>query len=212
MSSGRDGSADACPDPGPLTTLHVRRAVGGDAESLAWLVERLNPLLLAHAAWRIGPSLRAHIEPADLVHEAWLVLLPRLASLPARDGRMTPVLLTFLTTTILNKLHNLLRKEARRRLHTGADEAAEPVADPRASAVAAAVRGEAECVVRAALAALDEGDREVVLMRGIEQQDPDAVAAHFGISRGTMSKRYCRALAKLRARLPESAFAELIDE
>ncbi|MBK8096210.1 MAG: sigma-70 family RNA polymerase sigma factor [Planctomycetes bacterium] len=208
-------SPSGAPDPGPLTTLHVHRAVRGDSQSLAWLVERLSPLLLAQASWRLGSTLRAHCEPADLVQEAWLVLLPRLSGLAPHDGRMTPVLLSFLTTTILNRVHNLLRRHARRLLHTPAsDEGTSPsqVQDPRSGVIAAATRAEVACRVRSALELLEPADREIILMRGIEQQAPEEVAAQLSLSRGTLSKRYRRALAKLRERLPDSVFHELLEE
>lgn len=207
----REPSAPA-PDPGLATSLHVQRAVAGDSASLAWLVERLSPLLMAQAAYRIGPELRRICEPADVVNEAWLVLLPRLRMLPPRDGRMTPVLLSFLSTTILNKLNALLRRELRRRMH--ADEAAAaPDAEPPANAVVSSiVRRETRSQVRDALDELPSEDREILLLRGVEQVPGDQVATMLGLSREVVYKRYQRALAKLRGRLPDSVFAELRDD
>ncbi|HEX5054005.1 MAG TPA: sigma-70 family RNA polymerase sigma factor [Planctomycetota bacterium] len=208
--------ADELPVPGDVTSLHVHRAISGDVTSTSWLVERLNPLLLAQASWRLGSELRRSCDPEDLVHEAWLVLLPRLPSLPARDGRMTPVLLSFLSTTILHKVHNLLRHAARRRVapdHRSSDDTTPPEPEgPRSEVIRAVVRRETACRVRAALDELDARDREIVLLRGIEQQPPEDVAGLVGSTNGAVCKRYQRALAKLRARLPDSVFAELIEQ
>ena len=99
-------------EEGAQTTLHVRRAREGDLTSLGWLAERLQPLLLAQARYRLG-SLRA-IEPEDLVAEAWCVALPRLAELAPREGRVTPVVLRFLSTTLLRLANNHVRREVRR--------------------------------------------------------------------------------------------------
>ena len=207
------------PVPGMATSLHVRRAVDGDDDSIAWLVDRLRPLLLAQAAWRLGPGLRRVCEPEDLVHEAWLVLLPRLGSLPPRDGRLTPVLLSFLSTTILHKANNLLRREARRKLaghevadSHGDDDSPIELGGPRSEVIASVVRREMSCQVQDALAELPDQDREIILLRGIEQQDPEIVAQLYDISRGALSKRYNRALARLRQRLPDSVLAELLDD
>ena len=210
--------ADQPDDPGPLTSLHVHRAIDGDSESMSWLIARLNPLLIAQARWRLGPELRRTCDPADLVHEAWLVMLPRLDSLPPRDGRMTPVMLSFLSTTILRKAQNLLRREARRRVHSidgigGDDEAkAFDLGGPQSEVISAVIRREAGNQVRDALEELSEQDREVIVLRGIEQHDSDEVAEMLGLPRNSMYKRYTRALKRLRERLPDSVFGELIDE
>ena len=96
-------------EPEALTSLHVRRAADGDGGSLSWVVSRLSPLLLAQATYRLGSRLRALYEPEDLVNETWAVTLPKLAELPARDGRLTPVLLRFLSTTLLHRIQSLVR-------------------------------------------------------------------------------------------------------
>lgn len=197
---------------GELTSLHVRRAVGGDTDSVSWLVERLNPLLLAQTRWRMGDRFGASCDPADVVQEAWVVLLPRLPQLQQREGRLTPVLLSYLSTSILRKLQNLLRREARRRVHSERDDelpATPEVEHPATGVVSAIVRSERQCQVRAALAELPAADREAVLMRGIEQRSLAEVARHFGVTAKAMSKRYSRALERLRQRLPDSVFAEL---
>lgn len=199
-------------DPVMLTSLHARKAADGDRSSIEWLVGRFQPLLLAQADWRLGPVLRRTCDPCDLVHEAWLVLLPRLQELPARDGRLTPVLLRFLSTTILGKVRNLLRREVRRGTSGNVDlgdEGSEIVGGPRSEVVSAVVRRERGCQVREALDALADTDREIVLLRGIEQLDAGLVADRLAISREAVSKRYRRALARLCEQLPDSVFEEL---
>ncbi|MCK5942332.1 MAG: sigma-70 family RNA polymerase sigma factor [Planctomycetes bacterium] len=207
-------------DPAALTTVHVRRAAAGDAGSVEWLVERLTPLLLSQAEWRMGPLLRRSYDPRDIVHEAWMVLLPRIEQLAPRDGRLTPVLLKFLSSTILGKVRNLLRREIRRlgdgggRSGAAAAGAGQPetLAGPRSEVVSSVVRRERVCQVTEALAALPEIDREVLLLRGIEQLEPADVAERLGISRDALSKRYRRALARLGEAMPDSVFSELVPD
>lgn len=200
-------------DADTLTTMHVRGAIAGNRESLDWVVTRLSPLLLAHASYRLGPLLRNSCDPHDLVSEAWLVALPRLAELPSRSGRYTPVLLRFLSTTIVNKVLSLARAHARR----GADRASAMTAfDPldelpaeTSGVITAAVRRERWDRVREALDGLDDADREVILLRGIEQLSPAAIAVQLDSTAAAIARRYQRAVGKLRARLPGSIFDEL---
>lgn len=197
----------------PMTTMHVRRAVGGDSDSLEWLVARLTPLLLAHASYRMGDVLRRHHDPEDLVDDAWLVALPRLSRLTARDGRLTPVLLRFLTTTLLNQIRNLARKHLRGESSSGRGIQPGPevdnIASDQSSIVSRTVRGELVSEIQDRLNALSEDDRRVILLRGVEQQSNATVGQLLELEPGTVSKRYHRALERLRAGLRNSVFDEL---
>ena len=193
------------------TSLHVQRAVDGNSESLGWLVARLSPLLVAQVSYHLGPQLRRLYEPEDLVNEAWLVLLPKLGTLRPRDGRLTPVVLRFLTTTLLHKLNNLLRAQARTEPveAPGTDWGEEARADPRSGVVTQAVRAELRGTVSSCIEQLDERDREIIVLRGIEQQDTQTVAVVLGLTPKAVSVRYLRALRRLRQQLPGSVFEEL---
>lgn len=202
-------------DPHGLTSAHVRRAKDGEAPSVAWIVERLSPLLLAHAAFRLGPQLRVHHDPQDLVDDAWMVALPRLPDIAGSGGRHTPALLRFLTTTILYRVNNLARKHLRGGAapesgpETGADGALDRLPADLTGVVTAAARREVRGAVAAALARLDERDREILLLRGIEQQPNGVVAGLLGLTPQAVSMRFQRALERLRAEVPESVFGEL---
>lgn len=203
------------PEGDALTSLHVRRAVAGTPASLEWVVERLSPLLLAHAAYRLGPALRASVDPQDLVNETWLVALPRLGDLEPQQGRITPVLLKFLTSTLLFQVSNLVRKHVRRqRLGAAAPDlpaAATPSELPAETCgvVTRAVQRELHGQVLACLEELSPQDREVILLRGVEQQDNQTVATLLGLEPPAVSMRYTRALRRLREKLPASIFDEL---
>ena len=66
------------------------------------------------------------------------------------------------------------------------------------------------CVERAP--ELSPADREVVILRGIEQGNNRDVATVLQLEPNTVAVRYRRALAKLRAELPDSIWDELGDE
>jgi RNA polymerase sigma-70 factor (ECF subfamily) len=202
----------------PVTTMHVRRAVAGDTESVGWLVERFAPLLLAQARMRLPAEFRSVVEPEDLVQDAWAVALPRLGELPARDGRMTPVVLRFLGTTILYRVSNLMQRRLERTLRapdtTGAEGGARLSQLPASESLALtrAIRGENCRLVLDALDRLDETDRRIVVMRGIEEAPVAEVAAILRMKPNTVTVRYRRLLAKLRAALPRSIFDDLDDD
>ena len=196
----------------PLTTMHVRRAIDGDDASLTWLVTRLSPLLLAQVSFRLGPKLRVLYDPQDLVQEAWLTLLPRLRDLPERNGRHTPGLLRFLSTTLLNKTNTLVQKHlgARRAADTPAEGWSEIPVD-QSGIVTNAIRRETRDTVLAHIEAMDDQDREILLMRGIEQQRNQTVGLLLGLTPQAVSMRYRRALERLREQLPGSVFDELVE-
>lgn len=190
------------------TTLHVRAAMAGDRGSLDWIVAHLTPLLIAQAEYRLGPALRKEVDPEDLVNEAWLVALPRLAEL-AHHARVTPVLLKFLTTTMVFRINHLLRRRA---LDVRAELPGEGLGQLPASTsgvVTGAARGERMDLVRRQIDALEPIDREIVVLRGIEQHKSQVVAVMLAITPAAVDQRYSRALKRLRAAMPDSAFGEL---
>jgi RNA polymerase sigma factor (sigma-70 family) len=211
----------ADPPSGDATTIHVRRAKEGDAASVAWLVTRFSPLLLAQASYRLGPELRTHCDPLDLVNDVWLVALPRLPSLGAAGSRETPALLKFLSTTLIYRTNNLARKHLRRdraraegggsSTTTEQDRLAELPADT-IGVLTAAVLAERKNAVTEAIEALDELDRRIVILRGIEQAPNEMVAAALEMNASTVAHRFRRALHKLRDRLPDSVFADLAED
>jgi RNA polymerase sigma-70 factor (ECF subfamily) len=203
-----------------LTSVHLRSAVGGSADAVSWIVARFSPLLRANAEFRLGPTLRRLYDPEDIAAEVWCVALPRLGKLPERDGRLTPVLLRFLTTALRHVIGNLLQKHAGKAratvsLEPGSESGVatpEPVDTEVSGVVTRASRAERRDLVLCALDELSEDDRAIIVLRGIEQADLTDAAAQLGITPNAASVRYHRALARLRERLPGSVFEDLRNE
>lgn len=205
--------------PDDRTTLHVRRAEAGDPASLEWVVTRFSPLLLAQAAYRLGPRLRPLYDPEDVVNDVWAVALPRFRELSEREGRATPVLLRFLATTLLYRVNDLVSRHISRGAGPvaraeagGGGPTTDPVArllDERSSVVSRLVKREALGAVLAGLEELEPLDRQILILRGIEQASNQTAALLLGIEPKAASMRYARALARLRSRLPDSLFDEL---
>jgi RNA polymerase sigma factor (sigma-70 family) len=225
-------------DPGPIagltgvglnsagltgTSRRIRGAIDGDASDLAWTVERLSPVLLQQARYRMRGRLQRVCDPEDVVAHAWQVSLPRLGGLIARDGRFTPVLLKFLSTAVLLRINELLRQQARRgaavddgggaaATHSSAPGSVGALPAPGPGVPTAVVRSEALRIVLATIDELEPIDREVIVLRLVEQRSSAEVAGLLGIETGTVNVRLHRALGRLRQRLPDSVFGDLSAE
>jgi RNA polymerase sigma factor (sigma-70 family) len=206
------------PTQSDTTTLHVRRACGGEEQSLAWVVERFTPLLRAQATVRLHGVADGLCDADDLVQEVWAVALPRLEDLNPRDERLSPVLIRFLATTLLNKVNNLMMRRLRRGeglasplVHDSRTPTLERFPDSVTGALERAARDEAVEELHAALERLGERDREILVLRGIEQLEAGEVARRLGLKPSAVSMRYRRALDRLAEMLPGSIFEELAE-
>ena len=193
-----------------LTTHHVRAAISEDRSSVDWIVRRFSPLLGAQARMRLAGTPVDASEAEDVVAEAWLVMLPRLGEIVPREGRLTPVVLSFLATTVRalgnRRIENALKR--RTRPLDGVDVArAEPSAGARRGDDPAFSRR-----VREALDGLDERARTIVLLRAVEGVENRVIAEELGEAPNNVSHRYRRALERLREALPESVFDEWSDD
>jgi DNA-directed RNA polymerase specialized sigma24 family protein len=74
------------------------------------------------------------------------------------------------------------------------------------------VRAEVSTEVHRQLDRLDDIDRQVVILRGIEQQSNATVGLLLEMEPKTVSKRYHRALDRLRALMPGSVFDEFDED
>lgn len=194
------------------TSIHVRRARDGDESSQAWLIERFTPVLLAQARYRLGDGLRHVCDPGDLVQDVWAVALPRLRELRIREGQATPTLIRFLSTTLLNTYRNVLKRHRRsRRSGARPSEVAHELPADTVGIVTRAGQAELHDRLQQALQILSPDDREVVLLRGIEQAPAKQAAAILGLTPNTLTVRYRRALQRLRAFMGASVLDELPD-
>jgi RNA polymerase sigma factor (sigma-70 family) len=202
------------------TSLHVQRARDGDARSLEWLVRRFSPFLVKAARYHLRRGLDDLYDPGDIVNDVWLRVLPRLSDLTPRDGRFTPVVLKFLSRTMLFRISDLMKKHVRgkpRRERGRADD--DDYEDPvdrlpaeTTGIVTRAVRHEMWDTAVSALERLDEQDQELVVLRGIEGQSYAAIAAQVKRDTKTLAVQYQRAVAKLRKEIPGSIYEEFISE
>lgn len=204
MNSKDDGSV------ANQTSIHVHRAVDGDAESLSWVVRRFTPFLLAQAEHRLGAVLRRHFEAEDLAQDVWGVVLRRIGDLRAEEGRGKGALVHYLGRTLLHRLRDLARLTAIRGASgTGLVEDPEDTGRP---VVATIIAEERHHVLREAILGLDPKDRAVLVLRGLEGHPVEEVAAVVRSTPGAVAVRYHRALKKLRGIVPPDLLDELADD
>jgi RNA polymerase sigma-70 factor (ECF subfamily) len=211
----RSPADDGPPPVADLTSIHIRGARDGDGASRDWIVARFTPLVRAQAEYRLAGPLKRLYDADDLVNEVWIVVLPKLSSLEARDGRWTPVLLRYMSTTLLHKVNGLFRKHRTREAIDGGhegDSGTRTKARAEFTGPSTSIdRDEACRRVRACIERLEPAEREIIVLRGIEQLSNQTVASLLAENPSTVSMRYARALDKLRRWLPDSVFGELAD-
>ena len=110
----------------------------------------------------------------------------------------------WLLRIVANEARNRRRSAGRRAglaLRAGAAASGDAAPSPEAAALSHARREE----LLAALGALDERDRGVLVHRFLLDLGEEETAAALGIRRGTVKSRTSRALARMRAALGEEA-------
>jgi RNA polymerase sigma factor (sigma-70 family) len=189
----------------PDSSEHVRRAAGGDVYSLGWLVDRYTPVLLAQAYYRMGSILRREVAPEDLVQEVWVIALGKLSQFDVTADHRVAALLKFLGSILVYRINKVLR-----------DRIVARTADPDAiidvharGVVTSVIRRENVSSALAAIEALSEPEREILVLRVLEQRPAKEVAAHLGITESLVYTRQHRALQLLRERLSTTVFDDL---
>jgi RNA polymerase sigma-70 factor, ECF subfamily len=193
----------------------LRRAATGDAAAWAELVEPHRDRLRRIIALRMDRRLRGRLDPSDVIQEAVIEAVRRLPQYLDESGMQFFLWLRWLTGKTLHALHRKhLGVQARRAgrevsIYGGAMPAATSAAmaahllgrDTRPSVAAA--REERRLRIEQALDSLDLIDREVLVLRHFEELTAAESARVLGISRAAASKRYIRALGRLKGLIEE---------
>ena len=195
-----------------LDTEHLlERAAAGDAAARDQLLQRHRRRLRRMVAVRFDPRLAARVDPSDVVQET---LAEAAANLDRYLSERPLPFYPWLRQIAQRRLIELHRRhvQARRRSVTREvgppglpDHSALALADrlfARTSSPSAGLRRqERRDRVRAALAALPEQDREVLVLRVLEALPTRETAAVLGISEVAVRSRQVRALDRLKVLL-----------
>lgn len=206
------------------TTLYAREAIAGSSEALDWLVRRFEGCLMAKAHEHLERACVHSMRPEDLVQETWATLwrkLGELGNMLEGRQRVTPRLMKYLATT-LQRIHmNHRRREIRRRRKGdlgplgSVDVSADPIAelpDETRGIITRIGHRELSDRVYNSIRALDEVDRRILILRGIDGTSLAAAGELLGMKPDAISKRYNRCLQKLKKQLPDSVLAEFDED
>jgi RNA polymerase sigma-70 factor, ECF subfamily len=195
----------------------LRRAAQGDREGWGLLLDRHRERLRRMVALRLDRRLQGRIDPSDVLQEACLEAATRLDEFLGQAEMPFYLWLRFLIGQKLLQLHRhhlgAQARDASREvsLYRGSIPETSSAAlaaqllgrGPRPSEVA--VRAEMKIRLQEALNRMDPLDREVLALRHFEHLNNAETARLLDIQESAASKRYIRALRRLKdilSRLP----------
>jgi RNA polymerase sigma-70 factor, ECF subfamily len=193
------------------TTRLIEQAVRGDQRALGELLGRHRERLRRMVALRLDRRLQGRVDPSDIIQEACLDAARRLP-----EYHKNPAMPFFLWLRFL--AGQRLVDEHRKHLGAAARDAGREIslyrgALPETSSAAlaahllgalttpsqAAIRVERKIRLQEALNSLDPIDREVLALRHFEELSNTEAAVVLGLDKSAASKRYARALIRLKA-------------
>jgi RNA polymerase sigma-70 factor, ECF subfamily len=191
------------------------RAKAGDAAALGALFAHYRERLRKMLRLRLDRRVAARLDPSDVLQEAYLDVARRFGEYAAAPAVPFYIWLRELTGQRLIDLH-------RRHLGAKMRDAGQEVSLyrgglPQASSASlaqqllagltsptqAAVRAEMQLKLQDALNSMDPIDREVVVLRHFEELNNIETATVLGIEPSAASKRYLRAIRRLKAILDQ---------
>jgi RNA polymerase sigma-70 factor (ECF subfamily) len=203
-------------DPDTEELLDLARA--GDAAAVTELLARHRSRLRTMVGVRLDPRVAARVDPSDVVQEALLEAHRRLGKyLREPPLPFYPWLrqLTWDRLVHLHQRHVAARKRSvRQEVPLGlllSDDSVALLARNLASAESPQTRllqAEFRDRVRSALEQLSQTDREVLILRFMEQLSVEEIGALLGLGESAVKMRHLRALQKLRSLLREPREAE----
>ncbi len=203
-------SSDTRPDIDPTAAAAIGSEGADWGQFLSGNRERLRRLV----AIRLDQRLRGRVDPSDVIQEAFVEATERRADYVRQPDPMPPFLwLRFLTLQRLKIVHRqqLGTKSRDPRREVSIEAAAYPAAnsaalaaqllgrDTRASEVA--IRAERKRRLQDAIERMDPIDREVLVLRHFEQLTNGECARVLGLAESAATKRYIRALRRLKEML-----------
>jgi RNA polymerase sigma-70 factor (ECF subfamily) len=198
------------PDTAELIDLARR----GDESAAGQLLDRHRERLRHMVAVRMDERLAARVDPSDVVQEALMVASRRLPDYADQPGIAFYPWLRRIAWNCLVDLHRRHvvagRRAVGREEHldisgTSAALLADQLLASGTSPLGRLLRKELRTTIRAVLGRLSAEDREILLLRHLEQLTMTECAAVIGISETAATQRQLRALKRLRHLLEDES-------
>jgi RNA polymerase sigma-70 factor, ECF subfamily len=197
--------------PSPSETLRrVERATQGDQQALGRLLDQYRDRLRRMVELRLDPRVQGRVDASDVIQEGFIDATRRLDEYARDPSAPFFIWLRFLVGQRIVDIHREhLGAQARDvgrevSLHRG------PMPEASTAALAAqllgnltspslaAARVERKIRLQTALNAMDPIDREILILRHYEQMTNGEVALVLELDKSAASKRYTRALKRLK--------------
>lgn len=199
---------------GEVSTSHevlIERVGHGDEAALAELFAAHRERLRRLVRLRLDRRLQSRVDPSDVLQEAYFDLAQKLPAYSKKTPTMPYVL--WFRLVVVERLIRIHRAHLDAAARDAGREVPIHAVGPRAdsASVVAELLGDVTTASRAAedaerrrwlsatLDGIDPMDREVIVLRHFEELSNEETAAVLGLSRAAASKRYVRAMLKLKA-------------
>jgi len=195
----------------------LERAKQGDREAVGGLLDQHRSRLRRMVVVRMDPRLGARVDPSDVIQETFVVAVDRLGDYLAQPSLPFYVWLRQIALGRLIDLHrrhlvakrrNIDREEPLELPDASAAELAGQLAASAVEPLRRILREEVRARIHATIARLGRTDREILVLRHLEELDLSHCAAVLGISEEAVRKRYLRALAHIGRMLQEPGSGE----
>lgn len=166
--------------------------------------------LKAMVRLRLDRRLQGRVDPSDVVQETGLEAARRFAEYAAQPAMPPFLWLRFLTLQQIVNIHR--RQLGAQRRDVSRELSLQHFATPNVttmvlaaqllgrltSPVDAALRAERQAILHDALERIDDADREMIALRHFEELTNQEIAELLGLHKDAASKRYLRAMKRLR--------------
>lgn len=204
------------PPSKPDTEDLVNRAAKGEETAMQELLSRHRNRLKRMVAVRMDPQLSARVDPSDVVQD---VLAEAARKLPGYASSVSIPFYPWLRKIAWERLIDLHQQHFRTQKRSVAREGpaclnlpdesamhlAEQMVASGTSPTGGLLRKELRARVRSALAQMAPADREILVLRHLEQLHVSEIAAMLEISEGAVKMRRLRAAERLRELLEDSS-------
>ena len=193
-----------------LTQSLVDRAQMGDEAAMTELFVQHRERLKRMVRVRMDRRVQARVSDSDVLQEAFVDLANQLPNYAKSPDLPFFLWLRRLTGQRLAKIHrfhlgqqkrNAALEVSNKNLIPDASSVfvAAQLADQMTSAAGRAIRAETQKKVEQVLETMSPGDREIISLRNIEQLSNAEIALILGISNKAASKRYTRAILRVKS-------------